>query len=174
MYFASRFVPRKRFKLPQIVKSRHFVPKNRFRWNQIPARLSRDRDFLVQIVAKFRVLCCCLKSLSTSASLTTSNTTKRRVAGRQYQIVTALCKFSCADFSDSGWSLLLLMLSFSLTCLRRGFPPLARRHSCEFSEICVEVAAVAVADGFADSFRFHLGVLQQHPTGIMETKSVSP
>lgn len=55
-----------------------------------------------------------------------------------------------------------------------GFPPLARRHSCEFSEICVEVAAVAVADGFADSFRFHLGVFQQHPAGIIETESVSP
>ncbi len=54
------------------------------------------------------------------------------------------------------------------------FPPLARRHSCEFSEICVEVAAVAVADGFADSFRFHLGVFQQHPAGIIETESVSP
>ena len=75
---------------------------------------------------------------------------------------------------NSGWSLLLLMLSFLLTCLRMGFPPLARRHSCEFSEICVEVAAVAIADGFADSFGFHFGVFQQHPAGIMETKSVSP
>ena len=35
--FILRFVPGKRFKLPQIVKLYHFVPEKRFRQNQIMA-----------------------------------------------------------------------------------------------------------------------------------------
>ena len=35
--FASRFVPRKRFKLPRIIKLCHFVLRKRFRQNQIIA-----------------------------------------------------------------------------------------------------------------------------------------
>ena len=47
-------------------------------------------------------------------------------------------------------------------------------HSGEFSEVRVEIAAVAVAHGFTDLPRRHFGVFTEHRTGIAQAQLVPP